>query len=293
MKYKAIIIVIGLSLFGNVTFTSSAQAAELQDEKLLEVHFINVGQGDSILVRTPSGKNILIDGGRPSAGDKVVNYLKEQKIRSLDIVVSTHPDYDHVGGLVAVLKKFKVEQILDSGKWYYTKAYLRYIRQVKRKDIPVTIAKTDMVKELDDEISLKVLNSYTLLEGNNEGSLAFSLTYNTIDFMLMGDIERAQELKLVEKYNLNAEILKVAHHGSDTSSSWGFLQEVSPEQAIISYSKDNDFGHPVKATIDKLLSAGANIYSTAKAGDIVIKTDGISYDIEVSGTGQIVQKSIS
>ncbi|MDL4841845.1 ComEC/Rec2 family competence protein [Aquibacillus rhizosphaerae] len=259
----------------------------------LQVHFIDVGQGDSMLVETPNGKKVLIDGGPPSSSDKLVKYLKQEGIRDIDLVVATHPDIDHIGGLVEVLESFEVDLILDSGKLHHTETYFRYLQQIKQQNIPVKIARKNDVKQLDKDITLKVLNSFGFLKNNNESSLVFLLNYKQIDFLLMSDVENKQELEMIEDYDIHAEILKVGHHGSDTSSSLSFLKEVKPEKAILSYSINNDYGHPVKTTIDKLLDVGATIYSTAKSGDIVIRTDGYFYHVDVAGKDRIISREIS
>nr|WP_255421360.1 MULTISPECIES: MBL fold metallo-hydrolase [Paraliobacillus] len=256
------------------------------------VHFINVGQGDSILIETPNQENILIDGGPPDASEKVIAYLKEQNIKEIDLLIATHPDIDHIGGLLKVIDQFKIKEIWDSGKFYYTRTYHRYFRKIKNGNIPIEIAKVNTMKTLGDNISLIVLNANSILKTNNQSSLALSLTYGSVDFLLMSDVEKKQEIKLMQRTDVESEVLKVAHHGSDTSSSFAFLQAVDPEIAILSYGEDNTYGHPVGTTVNKLLDVGATLYSTAKAGDIVIATDGETYRIDVSGVGRLINKPI-
>ncbi|MBM7572436.1 ComEC/Rec2 family competence protein [Aquibacillus albus] len=260
----------------------------LNNENKMDVHFIDVGQGDSIFVELPNGKRLLIDGGPPSSGRKLVNYLKNEGVESIDILISTHPDIDHLGGLIPVIEQFHVKKIIDSGKLYYTPTYFHYIEEVYKRDIPVTIAKTGHSSQLAEGISVKILNSHRPLKTNNQSSIALLLSFKEIDFLLMGDVESDQELRMIQQHNLKSEILKVAHHGSATSSSYEFLQEVKPEMAVLSYSKDNHYGHPVRTIVDNLLRVGATIYSTAKAGDIVVTTDGTDYSIDVSGKDRLI-----
>jgi len=245
----------------------------------LQVHFIDVGQGDSLLIQTPSDKTILIDGGPPEAGDKIVSYLEKQQIESIDLLVATHPDIDHIGGLPYVMKEFKVKNILDSGKLHSTKTYAAYLHQIRKQNIPVHIAMENEKIRLDPELTIRVLNTYGATKSNNQSSIVLKLTYEEIDFLLMSDIEMEQEKELMDKHDVQAEIIKVAHHGSNTSTSSPFLQAVNPETALLTYSKDNDFGHPVDRVIDNLNNIKASIYSTAAYGDIVIRTDGKSYVI--------------
>lgn len=261
-------------------------------EQEMVVHFINVGQGDSILIETPNEEIILIDGGPPDAGEKVIGYLKEHNINKIDLLIATHPDIDHIGGLLQVIDQFKVEEIWDSGKFYYTSTYHRYFRKIKNRKIPIEIAKVNTMKSLGEDISLIVLNANSILKTNNQSSLALSLTYGSVDFLLMSDVEKNQEIKMMQRTDVESEVLKVAHHGSDTSSSFAFLQAVDPEVAILSYGEDNTYGHPVGTTVNKLLDVGATLYSTAKAGDIVIATDGDTYRVTVSGVGRLINKPI-
>lgn len=292
MKRGVVLFLIVIIYFFPNTSLTHVYAAT-SEQKDMQVHFINVGQGDSILIQTPDNKNILIDGGPPSSGAKLVSYLKEKSIETIDTIISTHPDIDHIGGLIPVVKTFKVKEIIDSGKFYYTKTYFEYVKQIEKMDIPVRVANIDKTLQVGDNISIQYLNESSIFKTNNQSSLALKLTYGKVDFLLMSDVGKKQEMRIADNYNLKAEILKVAHHGSDTSSALPFLQKVQPEKAIISYSKDNHFGHPVPSTIDNLLQVGATIYSTAKAGDIIVTTNGKTYHLEVSGTGRLVQRNIS
>jgi beta-lactamase superfamily II metal-dependent hydrolase len=260
-----------------LTFTFVPLQIYSHESMDLQVHFIDVGQGDSLLIQTPSDKTILIDGGPPEAGDKIVSYLEEQQIDSIDLLVATHPDIDHIGGLPYVMKEFKVKNILDSGKLHSTRTYAAYLHQIRKQNIPVHIAMENEKIRLDPELSIRVLNTYGATKSNNQSSIVLKLTYEEVDFLLMSDIEMEQEKELMDKHDLQAEIIKVAHHGSNTSTSSSFLQAVNPETALLTYSKENDFGHPVDRVIDNLNNINAMIYSTAGYGDIVIRTDGKSY----------------
>jgi len=243
----------------------------------MQVHFIDVGQGDSMLIETPSDKTILIDGGPPEAGEKVVSYLKEQQIESIDLLVVTHPDIDHIGGLPNVMKEIQVKNILDSGKLHSTRTYAAYLHQIRKQNIPVQIAMENEKIMLDPKLTIRVLNTYGATKTNNQSSIVLKLTYEEVDFLFMSDIEMEQEKELMQKHNVAAEIIKVAHHGSNTSTSFPFIQDVNPETALLTYSKENDFGHPVDRVIDNLNKINATIYSTAAFGDIVIRTDGKYY----------------
>lgn len=161
----------------------------------MEVHFINVGQGDSIYIKTPNKKHILIDGGPPMAGKKVVRYLKGLGIDKIDLMIATHPDRDHIGGLPAVMKEFKVKEILDSGKLHITRAYANYINEVRKQEIPLKVAKAGKELPIDTLLDIRILNARGKHKNNNQSSIALKLSYNDIDFLLLGDIEDAQEKK--------------------------------------------------------------------------------------------------
>ncbi|KKE78761.1 competence protein [Bacilli bacterium VT-13-104] len=243
----------------------------------MEVHFIDVGQGDSILVETPNDKTILIDGGLPKAGNKVVSYLKKQKIEKIDLLIATHPDYDHIGGLIHVMKSFEVKQILDTGKIHLTRAFAKYAAEIRKQGIPKKVAKPNQRIQLDSDLTIQVLNAYQKDQSNNESSIVLKMTYNEMDFLFMGDATIKQEKKLMEKYDIQSEIMKVAHHGSDTSTSLEFLREVNPQIAILTFSVDNDYGHPVERVVENLDRIEANVYSTASFGDIIIRTNGKNF----------------
>lgn len=267
-----LVIIIGIIL-------SPHTMVHADEQPNMSVHFINVGQGDSILIQTPSNKTILIDGGPPEAGKKVVAYLKKKKINKIDLLIATHPDIDHIGGLTHVMKSVEVAKILDSGKLYSTKTYAHYMKEIDKQKIPLEVAKENELIKLDKRMKIRVLNSYSGKKNNNQSSIALKVSFKEIDFLFMADVEREQEKKLLSKYNLEADIVKVAHHGSKTSSSLAFFQEVKPKVAILTYSKTNNYGHPVNRVIKNLNKVNAQIYSTAVFGDVVINTNGENYFI--------------
>ncbi|WP_156291701.1 ComEC/Rec2 family competence protein [Oceanobacillus salinisoli] len=271
---KKINIVIAVILFFN---TITIQQAFAQQKPDMDVHFIDVGQGDSILIQTPADKTILIDGGPPVAGDKVISYLKEQNIEDIDLLIATHPDYDHIGGLVNVLRSFNVKQVLDTGKIHLTTTFAKYVREIRKQEIPAVIAKPNQNINIDPHVNMKVLNAYEKNKTNNQSSIVLKMSYDDVDFLLMSDAEMEQEKELLEKYDVESEIMKIAHHGSDTSTSYEFLREVSPETAILTYSVHNDYGHPVERVVENLTLVDAKIFSTATFGDLVISTDGDDY----------------
>ncbi|MEK3907834.1 ComEC/Rec2 family competence protein [Oceanobacillus sp. FSL W7-1309] len=270
-RWLSVIIIIHICL---IAYPNNSYSEDTPD---MQVHFIDVGQGDSILIETPLDKTILIDGGPPGSGKKIISYLKSQGIDELDLLVATHPDMDHIGGLPEVMKAVTVNEILDTGKLHPTRTFAKYISEIRKQNIPVQIAEKNDTIEIDPLINIEIWNAYEKFKNNNKSSIVLKVSYKEMDFLLMSDVEKQQEKKIMEDYDVESEIIKVGHHGSKTSSSLEFLQEVNPEIAILTYSKDNNYGHPVDQVIDNLYSVNALIYSTAALGDLVIYTDGGGY----------------
>ncbi|MFC7060785.1 S-layer homology domain-containing protein [Halobacillus seohaensis] len=252
---------------------------EFRSQDDLEVHFINVGQGDSTLIESPSGKTILIDGGRKSAGEEVVSYLKQANIDSIDLVVATHPDADHIGGLIDVLEQVKVNKVLDSGKTHTTDTYLEYLQLIDQKNIPFAEATAGETLNFDNLLDIKVLNSKNSSSDNNESSIVLKVSHNEIDFMLTGDASVDNEQEMLQNYDVEAEILKLGHHGASNSSSSAFVDAVNPEVGILSYG-ENSYGHPESTVVNRLWNAGADLYSTCDHGTISVTSNGTSYNVD-------------
>ncbi|MGG3737523.1 S-layer homology domain-containing protein [Aeribacillus pallidus] len=252
---------------------------DVPSDKEMKVHFIDVGQGDSSLIVTPSSKVILIDGGKRTAGEKVVSYLKQAGISSIDLLVATHPDADHIGGLLDVLNQIPVKQVLDSGKEHTTQTYIDYLTLINNKNIPFKVAKTGEVIALDPEIKIQVLNSGDNgSTDNNEASVVLKISYNQIDFLFTGDAGFEAEEKMLKKFNVASEILKVSHHGANTGTSLEFVNAVQPEVSVLSYG-DNSYGHPTSEVIKRLQAVGSLLYSTMEQGEIVVTTNGVTYNV--------------
>ncbi|MGE8081451.1 S-layer homology domain-containing protein [Peribacillus loiseleuriae] len=263
----------------------SAFMARYLDDKFkpakeMFTHFIDVGQGDSILVQTPNGKTILIDGGKRSAGDKVVAYLKKAGVNSIDVLVATHPDADHIGGLISVLESIPVKKVLDSGKTHTTDTYYQYLSLIDSKNISFEVPTTGQTLAIDTSVKVQVLNSGDQnASDNNDNSIVLKLTYGGVSFLLTGDAGIDIENKMISKFDLKSTILKAGHHGAKTSTSQAFVNAVKPEVTILSYGKDNSYGHPVSEVVSRLKAAGSKLYSTADSSDIVVKTDGKGYTV--------------
>lgn len=248
----------------------------------LEVHFIDVGQGDAILVKTP-GKNILIDAGW--RGDTVVNYLRSEGVESLDLVIGTHPHADHIGGLINVMEQISVREVFDPGVVHTTKTFEDYLTVIDQKNIIFTEGRTGLERDIGGGAVLEIIHPSSPSEDHlNNASIVARVAFGQISFLFTGDAEKEAEGEILNRgYNPESTILKVGHHGSSTSTTQAFLRAVNPEAAVIMCGEDNQYGHPHEETVDRLTAAGVDIYRTDLHGTIVISTDGQSYSVERAG----------
>tara|TARA_Y100000310_G_scaffold339736_1_gene433392 strand:+ start:408 stop:1232 length:825 start_codon:yes stop_codon:yes gene_type:complete len=257
-----------------IGFAATALWSEVISSSSLELAFFDVGQGDSIFFETPQGHQVLIDGG-PDA--KVLSRLGEVMPfwdKTLDLVVLTHPEADHLTGLVGVLERYKVKNVLWSGKGKDTRAFAAFEAQLKKEGARVLIAKAG--KQLLLGKSGAVLEILYPKEGidvqketSNESSVIVRLLYGEHEALFTGDTVKKIEARLVETgSNIAADILKVAHHGSKTSTGIEFLGVVRPETAVISIGKNNRYGHPHPETLANLAEYGIKVRRTDQEGTI-------------------------
>ncbi|EEL49522.1 MULTISPECIES: ComEC/Rec2 family competence protein [Bacillus cereus group] len=239
----------------------------------MKVSFFKVGQGDATLIILPNGQTMLIDGGPYEAGEVIIQKLVEKGINHLDVVVGTHPDMDHIGGLIPIIEQMPVSLVLDSGKTYSSFTYHTYRNNVKKRGIPFVRVKQGQYIPLDPQVSIQVLNNGKSKDENNESSIILKVRYNKADFLLMGDADIQTEKKIIKQYDVHADVLKVGHHGSYTSTSEELLEKANPQFAILSYDKNNPYGHPHQSVVKRLKRHGVMIYTTDKQ-TVEIETDG-------------------
>lgn len=248
----------------------------------LKVHFIDVGQADSILI-TEGEHSMLIDAGNNDDGDMVVSYLKKTGIKNLDYVIGTHPHEDHIGGLDNVIDAFNIDKLYMPKKVSTTKTYKDVIKTVKKKNmkikLPVAGESFKLGKAKCTIIAPKQNKDY---ESANNYSIVLKLTYGDKSFLFTGDAEKISEEEILkEGFDIKSDVLKVGHHGSRTSTTTEFLNKVSPDYAVISCGRENDYGHPHKATMDKLKDKRIQVYRTDEAGTIIASSDGKKVEFNV------------
>jgi competence protein ComEC len=240
----------------------------------LTVYFIDVGQGDSIIIRY-GNSSMLIDAGTNASTNALVNTIKGLGISKFDIVIGTHPHDDHMGGMDAVINKFNIGKIYMPKISSNTKTFTDVLNAIKNKKLPVTTPVPEEVFNLGDVHCTILAPNSPYYEDLNNYSIVFKMAYGNHSFIFMADAEATIEQEmLVNGYDLKADVLKVGHHGSSDSSTPEFLKAVSPTYAVISVGKRNDYGHPHQVTLDKLLSAGVRIRRTDIDGTVTITSDG-------------------
>jgi len=249
----------------------------------LTVDFLDVGQGDAILIDTPAGQQILIDGGPNKTVLRQLAEVMPFYDRSIDVVVETHPDSDHISGLVEVLKRYNVGLVLEPGVESGSSVSKEFEDAVKQKNIPEVLARRGMRLNLQDGVYLEILFPVGDVSGwdTNDACIVAKLVYGKSSFLFMGDSPQKIEKYLVSvsTEGLDADVLKVGHHGSKTSSSELLVGYTSPEYAVISVGADNKYGHPNQEVLDILNKFGIKILRTDESGTIKIKTDGESIGV--------------
>lgn len=250
---------------------------EFSGNRLLKVHFLDVGQADSIVVQTPGGKTLLIDGGNKNGGEFVKTYLQNLGVKELEAVVATHPHEDHIGGLAAVLDSFSIKSFYMPDVGHTTKTFTDMIAVADRSKaakIPVRVGKSIPTEELNLSMVFLAPNSLKYEELNNY-SAVLKITYKDISFLLTGDAEQLSEQEMIDyKRKVDATVLKIGHHGSKSSSSFDFLEEVNPAFAVISCGENNDYGYPHQEVIQNLKKIDAGVLRTDVLGSILVETDG-------------------
>lgn len=255
-------------------------------EGSFEVHYIDVGQADATLIMA-DGHNMLIDGGNSEDSSLIYAYLQEHNVDNLEYMICTHAHEDHVGGLAGALNYAKVETVYCPVKSYDTEVFNDFIKYLNRQEKEITIPDAGTEFMLGSaKCTILGLNS----EENdpNNTSIVLKVEYGQTAFLFSGDAEQSVENSILDKgYDVGCTVLKVPHHGSDTSLSYRWLNAAMPEYGVISAGKDNSYGHPNEDTLSKLRDADVTVFRTDLQGDIICKSDGKNVSFETERNAEI------
>ncbi len=284
----AIIVLSALAdMTGLLSYEEMMTSLHLRDPAVsdadLTVHYIDVGQGDSILIMSER-ENILIDAGENEYAESVASYIRQQGVTTLDYIIATHPHSDHIGGLPYVMSQFETKDVIvpyiSSDKTPSTVTYTRFLEAVRDNGLSLTPAKPGDEYIIGNAV-MKVLGPCSdNYEDLNDYSVVVSLTHGKNSFLFMGDAEKKSEQDMTDAGMIpDSDILKTGHHGSNSSSGQKFLDIVTPEYAVISCGTGNRYNHPGTGTVERLASFTDKIFRTDQQGTIVIESDGENYNV--------------
>lgn len=273
--FLCIVLTLGCNVSQNVNGSENAAASSVENDGVLKVNYIDVGQADSILIQSPNGKNMLIDAGETKE-NAVLNYLKGCGVKKLDVVVATHPHEDHISEMASVIKNFDIGTFYMPKKQHTTNSFEKMVDALGEKNVSVKEAKAGVSIDFDNDVLCNIVapckNNYDDL---NNWSAVVKISYGNNKFIFTGDAESLSEKEIIASgADIKADVLKVGHHGSKSSTSEEFLKKVSPKYAVISAAKVNDYGHPHKETISVLNKYNVKTFGTYDYGNIVAVSDG-------------------
>jgi competence protein ComEC len=266
---------------------AAVTSTNLLTDGKLKVLFLDVGQGGSQLLISPSGKTMLIDAGNNDKEQTMLAYLKQYRIEKLDLVVGTHPDADHIGGLDKVIDHTSVGSIYMPRISSNTKTFESLLESIKNKNLQVQTAKAGLVLDWDEAVKLEMVAPVGTYDDPNNMSAVIKVTYGNTTFLLTGDAEALSEKDMIKSgVDLSAMVIGVGHHGSKSSTTLSFLKKVNPRYAIIQSGKDNNYGHPDKTILSRLKKAGAEVYRNDLQGTITLVSDGNQISIATERKGK-------
>ena len=253
---------------------------EITSETVLKVHYLDVGQGDSIFIEFPDEKTMLIDASVSEASEKIIDYIEELNYSKIDYLIATHPHSDHIGGMKDVVNNFDLGLIYMPKVVATTKTYENLLKAIADKGMKIKTAKAGLTIIDDTDLKVEILapNSESYEDLNNY-SIVLKVTYKDRSFIFMGDAEKLSEDEI--KGNVESDVIKIGHHGSSSSTSAGFLKRVNPSLAIISVGVDNSYNHPTETVLNRLKKNNIKVYRTDLNGNIILTTDGEKIKIEV------------
>lgn len=282
-KYIIPIIFLFAILINSFSFRGTTSLAANADE--MQVHFIDVGQGDCTLI-TCGGHAMLIDAGDDSKGTAIQNYLQKQKIKKLDYLILTHPDADHIGGAPVVITKFSIDKVFISNYEKDNKTYQKLIQALDDKSLKATTPEPGTQYTLG-AATITILAPNDEYDNPNDASIALIIKNGSNTFLFTGDAGEDAENDILESgLSISADVYKVGHHGSKYSTSEDFFDAVNPSYAVISCAEGNSYGHPHAETLNTLRVNGVKVYRTDEDGTIIATSDGkkITFNVPASET---------
>lgn len=258
----------------------------LSENSTFEIHYIDVGQGDSSLILC-DGEAMLIDGGEADQSSKIFAYLKAHEVDYLDYIVATHAHSDHIGGLSGALNYAAVGTALCPVTSYDSKTFESFTKYLGKQGVSITVPEPDDTFSLGSA-SVEILGPQQDYDDPNDTSIVLKITYGETAFLFTGDAERTAEADILDAgYDLSSTVLKVGHHGSDSSTSYPFLREIMPDYAVIQVGKDNSYGHPTEDTLSRLRDADVKVYRTDLQGTTICTSDGQKVSFTTERNGQV------
>ncbi|MEA4827964.1 ComEC/Rec2 family competence protein [Clostridium sp. JNZ J1-5] len=264
-------IILILCVYVIYNYSMKASVVFPSKDKLL-IHYIDVDQGDAILIQF-NNENILIDSG--SGNKKASSYLKKQKISKLNYVIATHPHDDHIGNMSHIIKNFSIDKFYSPKITTTTDTFKNMALNLNKKGLKISPITSEITLNLEEKIHCYIIPTYSNYTNLNNYSAIIKIVYGNTSFIFSGDAESIREEETLNKgYNISADVIKIGHHGSKSSTSQKYLDEVNPKVAIISCGKGNDYGHPHKETLLKLKEKGIITFRTDIHKTVVLESDG-------------------
>ncbi len=270
MKKLFLLIIILFSISG---CKINQESYSYPTDDVLVSHFLDVGQADSSFIELPNKETILIDAGEKKDSDKIIKYIKDLGYKKIDYVIATHPHADHIGGMKDIIDSFDIGDIYMPKVVATSKTYENLLLKIQEKGLKIHTGKSGVEIINSDNLLVQILApNKDKYSSYNNYSIVLKITYKENIFLYMGDAEELSEGEITG--NIKSDVLKVGHHGSDTSSSREFLSRVRPSYAIISVGENNNYNHPSSKTIKNLEKYTNNIYRTDLSGNIIVISDG-------------------
>ena len=266
-------IVIICYFFFNDSYAVLEKEVSSLDNPYIEVHFLDVGQGDSIFIEINNSKTMLIDASTSSYGNFIIDYINSLGYDRIDYLIATHPHADHIGSMQDIVLEYDIGDIYMPKVSTNTKTYENLLTAIDDKNLTIKKAYKGVKIIDEDELDVSILSpTKDEYDNLNNYSAVLKLTYKNVSYLFMGDSEEEVEENISD--DVKADVIKIAHHGSNSSSSLEFLKKVSPTYAVISVGEDNSYNHPHKEVLDRLEEIGSTVYRTDLDGNIIISTDG-------------------